>query len=78
GAAFNQNTEAINYNGTYYTAANVLPYVKDSKGNLTQTPALFIPFVNAAGNSSKSGSPALQTLTSTNGQYQQYKALQYL
>ena len=43
GAAFNQNTDAFNYNGTYYTPANVLPYVKDSKGNLAITPANFIP-----------------------------------
>jgi hypothetical protein len=78
GAAFNQNTDAFNYNGTYYTPANVLPYVKDSKGNLAITPANFIPFNNSAGISSKTGAPSLQTMPSTNGLYQDYKALQYL
>lgn len=78
GMAFNQNTDAFNYNGTYYTPANVVPYVKDSKGQLTQTPANFIPLVNAAGWSSKTGSPAIQTVASSNGLYQDYKALQYL
>src|SRR6185369_7373456 len=34
GAAFNQHSDAIGYNGTYYTPSNVPPYVKDSKGNL--------------------------------------------
>lgn len=78
GAAFNQNTDAFNYNGTYYTAANVMPYVKDSKGNLAATPAAFIPLSNPLGMSSKTGSPAVQAMPSTNGLYQQYKALQYL
>ncbi len=78
GAAFNQNTDAFNYNGTYYTPANVLPYVKDSKGNLALTPSLFLPLSNTAGWSSKTGSPALQAMPSTNGLYQDYKALQYV
>ncbi|TDX01007.1 alginate export family protein [Dinghuibacter silviterrae] len=78
GGAFNQNSDAWNYNGTYYTPANVLPYVKDSKGNLTTTPAGFIPLVNAAGLSSPTGSPAEVASPSTNGQYQDYKALQFL
>jgi hypothetical protein len=39
GAAFNQSSDAINYNGTYYTPANVPATVKDSKGNLANTPA---------------------------------------
>ncbi len=78
GAAFNQNTDAFNYNGTYYTPANVLPYVKDSKGNLAITPANFIPYINSAGISSKTGAPSLQVMPSTNGLYQDYKALQYL
>lgn len=78
GAAFNQNTDAFNYNGTFYTPANVLPYVKDSKGNLAVTPPNFIPFNNSAGISSKTGAPSLQVMPSTNGLYQDYKALQYL
>ena len=78
GFAFNQNTDAFNYNGTYYTPANVMPYVKDSKGNLTATPASFIPLSNAAGLSSKTGLPALQSMPGTNGLNQNYKALQYL
>ena len=78
GAAFNQNTDAFNYNGTYYTPANVMPYVKDSRGNLAVTPAAFIPLSNSAGWSSKTGAPALQVMPSTNGLYQDYKALQYL
>jgi hypothetical protein len=78
GVAFNQNTDAFNYNGTYYTPANVMPYVKDSKGNLAITPAGFIPLSNSAGWSSKTGAPALQAIASTNGLYQNYKALQFL
>jgi hypothetical protein len=78
GTAFNQNADAFNYNGTYYTPANVLPYVKDSKGNLAITPANFIPLNNSAGISSKTGAPSLQVMPSTNGLYQDYKALQYL
>jgi hypothetical protein len=78
GAAFNQNTDAFNYNGTYYTPANVLPYVKDSRGNLAVTPSNFIPYSNTAGISSKTGTPSLQLIPSTNGLYQDYKALQFL
>lgn len=78
GLAFNQNTDAFNYNGTFYTPANVMPYTKDSRGNLTPTPASFIPLSNAAGLSSKTGSPALQAMPSTNGLNQNYKALEFL
>ncbi len=78
GLAFNQHTDAFNYNGTYYTPANVLPYVKDSKGNLAITPAAFIPLSNPAGLSAKTGVPALQVMPSTNGLYQDYKSLQFL
>ena len=78
GTAFNQNTDAFNYNGTYYTPANLMPYVKDSKGNLALTPANFIPLSNSAGISSKTGAPYLQTAPSTNGLYQDYKALEFL
>jgi hypothetical protein len=78
GLAFNQNTDAFNYNGTFYTPANVLPYVKDSKGNLAITPAAFIPLSSTDGLSSKTGSPALQSIASSNGLYQVYKAMQYL
>lgn len=78
GAAFNQNTDAFNYNGTFYTPANVPPYVKNSKGNLAPTPAAFIPLLNSMGFSSKTGVPSTQTAASTNGLYQDYKALQFL
>ena len=78
GFAFNQNTDAFNYNGTYYTPANVMPYVKDSRGNLGITPSGFIPLSNPAGFSSKTGTPALQAMPSTNGLYQNYKAMQYV
>jgi hypothetical protein len=78
GLAFNQHTDAFNYNGTFYTPANVAPYVKDSRGNLAVTPGSFIPLSNPAGWSSKSGTPALQAMPSTNGLYQDYKALQYI
>ena len=78
GVAFNQHTDAFNYNGTFYTPANVMPYVKDSKGNLTLTPAGMIPLSNTAGWSSKTGAPVLQAMPSTNGLYQDYKALQFL
>jgi hypothetical protein len=54
GGAFNQNTDAFNYNGTYYTPANVAPYVRDTKGNLVATPAGLIPIVNGNGLSAKS------------------------
>lgn len=78
GAAFNQNTDAINYNGTYYTPANIPATVKDSKGNLVNTPAGFIPLLNAAGISAKNGSPAFINPPGTNGLNQNYKALEYL
>lgn len=78
GAAFNQNTDAFNYNGTFYTPANVLPYLKDSRGNLAPAPAGFIPLVNGAGLSDRNGAPAVQAPASTNGLYQDYKALQFV
>lgn len=78
GLAFNQNTDAFNYNGTFYTPANVMPYVKDSKGNLVATPASFIPLSNAAGLSAKTGSPSVLAMPSTNALYQDYKGLEYL
>jgi hypothetical protein len=78
GAAFNQNTDAINYNGTYYTPANVPATVKDSKGNLVNTPTGYIPLINAAGISAKNGSPAFLNPPGTNALNQNYKALQYL
>jgi len=78
GGAFNQNTDAINYNGTYYTPANVSATVKDSKGNLVNTPSGLIPLVNGAGISAKNGNPAFSNPPGTNGLNQDYKALQYL
>jgi hypothetical protein len=78
GAAFNQNTDAFNYNGTYYTPANVAPNVRDSKGNLVATPAGLIPIVNGSGFSSKAGSLSLMNPPSTNGLNQHYKAMQFL
>ena len=78
GGAFNQNTDAINYNGTYYTPANVPATIKDSKGNLVNTPAGLIPLINGAGISAKNGTPAFANPPGTNGLNQDYKALQYL
>lgn len=78
GAAFNQNTDAFNYNGTYYTAANVNPYVKDSKGNLVLTPAGLIPIVNGNGISTKTGTLSMTNPPGTNAIGQHYKALQFL
>ncbi|HEY4107764.1 alginate export family protein [Puia sp.] len=78
GAAFNQNTDAFNYNGTSYTPANVPAYVKDSKGNLTSVPAGYLPLVNAAGLSARAGSPSLVATPGTNGANQDYKAMQFL
>jgi hypothetical protein len=77
GAAFNQKADAFGYNRTYYTPANVPPYVKDSKGNLAPTPIAFIPLSTAEGLSSKTGVPAVQSIASSNGLYQNYKSLQY-
>ena len=78
GGAFNQNTDAFNYNGTYYTPANINPYVKDSRGNLVPTPANMVPLTNGTGHSAKNGTPSLQNMPSTNGLNQNYKALQFL
>ena len=78
GAAFNQNTDAFNYNGTYYTPDNVPAYVKDSKGNLAPVPAGYLPLVNATGLSARTGSPSFVIAPSTNGDNQDYKAMQYL
>lgn len=78
GAAFNQNTDAFNYNGTFYTPANVPPYAKDSKGNLAPVPAGLIPLANTAGISAKNGAPLLVNPPGTNGQNQDYKAMQFL
>ena len=78
GAAFNQHTDAFNYNGTYYTPANVIPFVRDSKGNLLATPAGLIPLAAASGYSAKTGAPVMQNVPSTNGLNQNYKALQFL
>jgi hypothetical protein len=77
GAAFNQNTDAFNYNGTYYTPDNIPAYVKDSKGNLAPVPAGYIPLVNATGFSARTGSPSLVAAPGTNGANQDYKAMQY-
>jgi hypothetical protein len=78
GFAFNQNTDAFNYNGTYYTPANVAASVKDSKGFLVATPTGLIPLMNGIGISSKTGNPSFVNAPSTNGMNQNYKALEYL
>ncbi len=78
GFAFNQNTDAFNYNGTYYTPANISASVKDSKGFLVATPAGLIPLMNGTGISSKTGNPSFVNAPSTNGMNQNYKALEYL
>ncbi|HLZ88370.1 MAG TPA: alginate export family protein, partial [Puia sp.] len=58
GVAFNQTTDAFNYNGTTYTPANVPAYVKDSRGNLAAVPTGYLPLVNAAGLSARTGNPS--------------------
>ncbi len=78
GSAFNQSSDAINYNGTYYTPANVQVTIKDSKGNLVNTPTGLIPLINASGVSAKNGSPAFLNPPGTNGLNQNYKSLEYL
>ncbi|HVU96684.1 MAG TPA: alginate export family protein [Puia sp.] len=78
GAAFNQNTDAFNYNGTSYTPANVPAYIKDSRGNLAPVPTGYIPLVNATGTSARNGSPSLVAAPSTNGANQDYKSMQFL
>jgi Alginate export len=78
GAAFSQNTDAFNYNGTYYTPANLPPYVRDSKGNLVATPPGLLPLGNATGISAKTGTPMLANPPSTNGMNQDYKSMQFL
>jgi hypothetical protein len=78
GFAFNQNTDAFNYNGAYYTPANIAVSVKDSKGFLVATPTGLIPLMNGTGISSKTGNPAFVNAPSTNGMNQNYKSLQYL
>jgi hypothetical protein len=78
GFAFSRNTEAFNVNGNFYTPANVLPFVNDSRGLVAATPKGYIPLVNSSGVSSKNGLPAVINSASTNGQTQMYKALQYL
>ena len=78
GAAFNQNTDGFNYNGTYYVPANVAAYIKDSKGNLVATPTGLIPIVNGSGVSAKAGNLSLSNPPSTNALNQHYKALQFL
>jgi hypothetical protein len=78
GFAFNQNTDAFNYNGAYYTPANIPASVKDSKGFLVATPNGLIPLMNGTGISSKTGNPSFVNAPSTNGMNQNYKALQYL
>lgn len=76
--AFNQNTDAFNYNGTYYTPANIAASVKDSKGFLVATPAGLIPLMNSTGVSSKTGNPSFVNAPSTNGMSQNYKVLQFV
>ena len=78
GVAFNQNTDAFNYNGTYYTPANLPLYTKDSRGALVPTPAGLVPLTGASGYSIKTGAPLLQNMPSTNGLNQNYKAMQFL
>lgn len=78
GGAFNQNTDAVNYNGTYYTPANIPATIKDSKGNLVNTPAGLIPLVSSSGISAKNGNPAFVNPPGTNGLNQNYKAMEYL
>ena len=78
GFAFNQNTDAFNYNGTFYTPANTPATVKDSKGFLVATPSGLVPLMNGSGISTKTGNPSFVNPPSTNGMNQAYKSLQFL
>lgn len=78
GAAFNQNTDAFNYNGTYYTPANLPSYVKDSRGNTVSLPAGLVPLANLQGLSTKTGAPVFMNAPGTNALNQNYKALQFV
>jgi hypothetical protein len=78
GFAFNQNTDAVNYNGTYYTPANTPTNVKDSEGFLVAAPTGLVPLMNSSGISSKTGNPSFVNPPSTNGMNQAYKSLQFL
>lgn len=77
GLAYNQNTDAFNYNGTYYTPANIPATVRDSKGNMVSTPSGMVPLVSGT-LSSRSGSPSFTNPPSTNGMNQHYKGMQML
>jgi hypothetical protein len=77
GIAINRN-DALNFNGNYYTPANVPSVLKDSRGVLVPVPANMLPLVAANGNSSKIGVPAVINPASTNRLFQMYKSLEYL
>lgn len=77
GAAINRN-DAFNFNGNFYTPANVPSVVKDSRGILVPTPANLLPLTAANGNSSRFGSPSVIIPASTNRLFQMYKSMEYL
>ncbi len=72
GLAFNQNTDAFGVRGTNYTPGAAPAFITNSRGNLVAIPGGFIP------TNGKGGAPVLATVVSTNGQNQQFKALQFL
>jgi len=78
GFAFNRNTDVFNNNGNFYTPANISPTIRDSRGFLVAAPAGYLPLVDNAGFSSRTGSPAVISPASTNRVIQNYKSLQYL
>lgn len=77
GLAFNRNTDAYNYNGNYYTPANIPASIRDSRGFLVTTPAGYLPLADNTGTSSRAGRPLVVNPASTNGLLQLYKSMQY-
>jgi hypothetical protein len=72
GIAFNQNSDAFGVRGTGYVAANAPAYATNNRGLLVAVPTGFLP------TTTKGGAPVLANVVSTNGQNQQFKALQFL
>ncbi len=77
GLAVNRN-DALNFNGNFYTPANVPPYLKDSRGILVPSPSNYLPLILSNGNSARNGSPFVQNTASTNRLFQLYKSMEYL
>ncbi len=72
GFAYNQNGE--NFSNKAYAPGNTPQYVKNDLGVLVPAPANFVPLVNAAGNSAKTGNPSFTNPPNTNAGNQDYKS----